>query len=1142
MTTAKSLLYEYLKDNVFDDHKLRTYREDFLDKLKDKEPIQDIFDEADNDKIKERIKDLLKNNFKEKIDFDNLIKLAKQFKKQTKITFRYYQTFAILFSYVLLSLKNDKSLIESYILYMKEKHWLNLSIDAIKTEINRLNYWMATWSWKTYLMYFMLLMYLTFDKEKDKIFILVPSDSLRTQHKNFIENNLWEWKVWEEFSFNFSSLKNEDETLFSWNLSFNKKDYSIILTSTQKLFHKDKIQEIENIEKALFIFDEGHKWEAWITDKEDNKKINLIRKWNFVFDWSATFKQIYQKEVEQLSTHKTWFKDDKIKLFDYYAPTSIFRYDMTIFKSDWFWKYPKTIFIKWDNDDLAIKLNVISSLIWFAKQIQTWNKEIQIEENQVRWKKDWATFYKPLYLWVAHTKNSNKKNDKWELDKKANDNLKWILKQIISLYQDYLNKWEKLFDEIKQEFEKLDINYEFKDEIKNIENLFKNKEEKIVFELINDNEILFNVWWYKWLINIWWAKKFLGDAIKNDIQKQFSDLVNTTESKLNKNESFFSKLEEKQWSDIVYLFWSKKFIEWWDNKRPSTLMIVKWADGSDTTAIQLLWRWLRLEGINWDWFRHISEKNENEKTFELEKLYIAWYGTKELEKFLEQATWEIKVVKVHKTEYYDKEEHKEKITSLLNNDKLFYPKFNKKEETKKWWKYTITTEWDEWQNFKIKVNDKFIKFNTEIKYNILNIKQDSKTTDTNSDNEVSKPDFEIVKWNIYKVLNDFIISNNTILEISENEIKNIYNNLKIKWIDNKEDILWKIKIIEKYFENLFKKVLETETTYNIENYILKEKDIIFEYNIELTFDNWEELEELIGFDLKPEYKNEDYFVIDEKWVERYFEIEDVEMIEKEIKKINDEITYLISQWKNFLDEEVKNKNKKLVELQNKKEKLEKNKNNKLKEILEKLINNLVKDNLVKDNNEKKHLYKRLYNIDDVKKELENKSKYWIIADKKDNIHFTPTSIFELNNYEKDRLPKFIKKIENKFSCDYEIYFYRNIPKKWSNLLYINNDWLISNFYPDFIFWLLPKDEDDKSIIIFYEPKWNEEEWRNKASALKYLNNKLEDDKLKDDKLKNLVKLYKQEDNEVKDLEEELVKYYERLDDNVIFVGVMDKDK
>jgi ERCC4-related helicase len=38
----------------------------------------------------------------------------------------------------------------------------------------------------------MLLMSLIFDKNKNQIFILVPSDSLRTQHKNFIEKSLGE--------------------------------------------------------------------------------------------------------------------------------------------------------------------------------------------------------------------------------------------------------------------------------------------------------------------------------------------------------------------------------------------------------------------------------------------------------------------------------------------------------------------------------------------------------------------------------------------------------------------------------------------------------------------------------------------------------------------------------------------------------------------------------------------------------------------------------------------------------------------------------------------------------------------------------------------------------------------------------------
>jgi hypothetical protein len=34
------------------------------------------------------------------------------------------------------------------------------------------------------------------------------------------------------------------------------KYYPIVLTSTQKLFHKDRIKEIENIENTIFIFDE----------------------------------------------------------------------------------------------------------------------------------------------------------------------------------------------------------------------------------------------------------------------------------------------------------------------------------------------------------------------------------------------------------------------------------------------------------------------------------------------------------------------------------------------------------------------------------------------------------------------------------------------------------------------------------------------------------------------------------------------------------------------------------------------------------------------------------------------------------------------------------------------------------------------
>jgi hypothetical protein len=64
MFTAKSLLYDYLKENVFDEYELRIYREDFLSKLKNKEQPTDIFDDRDNDRIKENLNNFLKDKFK----------------------------------------------------------------------------------------------------------------------------------------------------------------------------------------------------------------------------------------------------------------------------------------------------------------------------------------------------------------------------------------------------------------------------------------------------------------------------------------------------------------------------------------------------------------------------------------------------------------------------------------------------------------------------------------------------------------------------------------------------------------------------------------------------------------------------------------------------------------------------------------------------------------------------------------------------------------------------------------------------------------------------------------------------------------------------------------------------------------------
>lgn len=1028
----KSYLYDFINSKYINNSKATNFKQWYLQKIKDKKSFDEIKNFTDTDFFDEIIdffNDEWKKILQDKLWDDKLKNLIRDFeiKINDNFIFRYYQYLSILYTYFVFVIIQDE---EKQEVFLNDfKHYLksyDIDLDVKSFDLKRLNFWMATWSWKTFLMYFILELYLdVFWENVDNIFLVVPA-GLRRQHIQ---------ELWKIYNREFKTTQEWKETTYNSSILW----INIVLTSTTWLDNIIKNREINlEIWKHIFIYDEGHKW-AWSDWNTEKNKENIIKnKNNFIFDYSATFQEVIKWEIEKESNKKNKNTNFKINTLNTYFLTSVYNYNLTFFQNDGYGK--KINYHFWDLSEKEeqekekqksiTKENLKKALNSFSLQLEEFAKN---KDNQE------IKFYKPLFLWVSNEIWSWKS---WEEEK---NNIIDVINSLISLYNE-----------------------------ENLKNIFWEKKEKISFEIWKE-EILINLGDKKGLIYTWsdWIKKVANDLLKN------KDEINISQ---NHNDDIFENLDNKE--DVVFLFWSKKFIEWWDSKRPSSIFLLKWAKTSTVQAVQLLGRWLRLSWYNTDWFRHLSNDKEYN---ELEKLYIFGQDTQALTDFLQNANDNtIKIVKYYKT----------KAKQWLNKLKLPYLKSI---ETEKQKFIKISLDKNNIIDWKIEINNQKIWFNKEY----IKVSKKIEDWDITRNNNLSNNDkinipYIILKPYIENIVNDLNISDNNkaVFDIKESFFTKLLSEIIFKentWMNRWEQKKFILSIIKNILNTIYHKI-HKENNFEIDYIEENDEDISFDYNITIKTD-WNDDNEFFWLKLKEDKKFENIIELKDDNLSDWFEMEDDKNIEI-YKKIFDEVKNLENKRKQ--NKEILNKLDNLIEkkqiweneaddisdinsLKNKIQNLENQQNNELKIIFE---NHFEKDW------KQEHLYKRLFHF-------YNKDKSWNESDfewftvfkdieklKKDDIEISPSSILQLNNYETKIINEIIKKMKEKEQYK-EVHLFRNPPSWNKYFVYKNKDWWISKFYPDFIFWF--KNKNWKYDILYIDPKWNDEDKEAKTNCLKELN-------------------------------------------------------
>lgn len=1025
---SDSILFTFMENKIIDKNKVNDFRNFYLRVLQDgyDDSLQDIIKDF-KDNISLFVKDL---SYKDEIDFNLFLYFLEKVEKFYQKTieweffgFRYYQYLTLFYTFIFFSLKDNNAFKLDYLDYIN-KHTLkkiwSLDIESqLNNDFKRLGYWMATWSWKTLLMYATVYMYILFENKKwnnlKDLFIIVPSDELRKQHKWFLTKFLtaWLWNLqdnWTIIDFNHISLFADIE--ISWKLT------------TYQWIKEDLPAN------SILLIDEAHKW-AWLDKEwwlEDIKQKFLEKENTFMFEYSATFQKAFEKE---LNTERN--------IFNSYILSSIYKYNLYDFNVDGFGKnYHLESIKKWEDT----KMLILKSLANFYKQLKSYKEKEKQPIFNKKWayleNHKWQRIYKPLYVWLSYKLDSDTKNTL----KDGETSLKDILKSIFYIFNN-LNEYE-------EELSNLDVRKENFFEIFMWEKYTNWKANFSIFYDKSNDEIKIFLWKNIMLINTGQNKK-IAESLVSD-----TELAVYANNELLANEELFSKIDSNE--NILFLFGSRKFVEWWDSKRPSTILLFKMWKTWTIVATQILWRWIRLYWIKWDGFRHLNSKT-------LESINIFGYDIDTFKSFIESLSDELyKIVVVKKVQF---------AKSFWNYAKNIVPLWN-----------------DERYNFK-KINDLFKRYFFLLDEHLPKRKVVNKTKILDVKNEDWKLIFlwEGEKFAEISSKYEFIttISETDLLwwKVSSNSEK---VNAKSYTLWFREEWLWVFTnnvlkdIIKQYFEMLKLSDIKNWTDEYFEISTSSYDDFInFIAWITISTDKFNQWYDN-HFDIEKRKEFVNYFIDKMYWI---------------LNKVKNKLTYKVN-WdiirkikpleaKNLVDKI------KLVCKLNKEEDKEIINlffGDSSKIVFEKEYDDLTeeqKDILIKyfiqSNNKDLHIYDRLFYIDN--KEF-NQNFYHQIEWELKNYDIIPSEL-KLNKNEESKITNILNAIANSNTLrkKYDIFYLRNIRwKKWNYLFYEDRNWKYVKFYPDFIFWFINKNDDKDITIVYYEPKWKSIDVNDKLKSKK----------------------------------------------------------
>jgi hypothetical protein len=443
-----------------------------------------------------------------------------------------------------------------------------------ETDLNKLAFWNATGSGKTFLMHVNIKQYLHYAQKnarghESKILLITPNEPLSRQHL---------------LDFNLSGIPAK---IFTKNQSgmFSGKEVEIIEVSKLSDESKDKTVAIDSFETHnLVLVDEGH---GGMSGDQWKRFRDQLSTTGFAFEYSATFGQAISAAA----------KGKKDELTQEYSKSILFDYSYKYFYEDGYGKDYRILNLKEDNVDFKNKYLTANLLSFYQQLLIFKNKPELVIQFRL---------FKPLWVFVGSSVNAvrteNKKETSDVLDivhflsdfLKNKDEYVKIIGLILankaglldgngySIFRGSFSYLEELELSPEQIFE--GINREVFHNHNVGANLYLDNLKGASGELglrVGDTDKYFGV------INVGDEKKLHDLAMKNGIlgtEKDFSD-------------SLFNQINlTKPKQEITLLIGSKKFTEGWSSWRVSSMGLMNIGKSEGSQIIQLFGRGVRLQG------------------------------------------------------------------------------------------------------------------------------------------------------------------------------------------------------------------------------------------------------------------------------------------------------------------------------------------------------------------------------------------------------------------------------------------------------------------------------------------------------------------------------------------------------------------
>ncbi len=742
-----------------------------------------------------------------KINEDDLLRYDKNIQEyERKINYRrgdvslkYFQYLAVLFTEIFLdNFKNKKQLflyqLNEFLQEYEDEDVKNLIGSFTEDDLRKLAFWMATGSGKTliaHINYYQFFKYNIFSP--DNILFITPNEGLSKQHyEELIKSGI-------------------PARIYSGSLNGGLKAKNEVLVIEMTKFVEEKkgggvTLPVDTFEgKNLIFVDEGHKGKK----SEEQKWAKLRDKLSengFVFEYSATFGQILSEKNEETLKE--------------YSKSIIFDYSYKYFYLDGYGKDFSVLNVKETKlpDKDFQETMFVANLLSFYEQMLLYERKTNLAKEY--------NIEKPLWIFVGTTvTGKEEESDVLEIvefikeitkdQNKLKEKINRVLRGETGLKDDKGNDiFENRFPLLKEKGIDIDDIYKkifngkgsFKIyEIKNAEGEFGLK--------IGENP-------YFGVINIGDVSGFKKLLEKKGITVE-QDVISP---------SLFDDIKKEN-SSINILIGSKKFIEGWDTWRVSSMGLLNIGKGQGPQIIQLFGRGVRLKG------KHMTlKRSENKEISLLETLNI--YGIKAdyLNKFLEairKEEIELEEIKIPVVPL--KKEKWEKLPYLKKPDIKY-------EEIE-----VLILNPDEHIKYTLDLTPKVTSYiGRERKYkdNEKEISiEATEAIEESSEIAISELiDLELLDWG--KILNEIlhfkIIRNYYNLVFSEDSLKSILNNCRIKLLPNSLNIksLEDIKRIEEivillikgYIDRFYKKYKRKFETKNFTYVSVRKQLSLFDSN------------------------------------------------------------------------------------------------------------------------------------------------------------------------------------------------------------------------------------------------------------------------------------------------------------------------